>query len=174
VNAEQALYGAYFVKLNYGIDYAPSGSEQLRDDQRGARLWTRVIASQPCIRWIRWDRNHDAAMRIDSEAPGRQAQSRKRHLSHGLLRVTATSDRHRQPVAASKRAPKLSIPTTLQPSCSRCWTQDDTQRHLAGLDEPPKRDEQLAGQCYDHGLAFLASGDARLIPLYQSAVPLVD
>jgi hypothetical protein len=38
VNAEQALYGVYFVKLNYGIDYAPSGSEQLRDDQRGARL----------------------------------------------------------------------------------------------------------------------------------------
>jgi hypothetical protein len=38
VNAEQALYGVYFVKLNYGIHYAPSGSEQLRDDQRGARL----------------------------------------------------------------------------------------------------------------------------------------
>jgi hypothetical protein len=36
-------------------------------------------------------------MRIGGEAPGRRAQSRNRCQHHGLLRVTATSDRHRIP-----------------------------------------------------------------------------
>jgi len=48
--------------------------------------------------------DHDAAMRIGSEAPGRQAQSRERRLSHGLLRVTATSDRHRRPVTIKQQS----------------------------------------------------------------------
>lgn len=39
--------------------------------------------------------DHDAVMRIGGEAPGRRAHSRKRCQHHGLLRVTATSDRHR-------------------------------------------------------------------------------
>jgi hypothetical protein len=44
-------------------------------------------------------------MRIGGEAPGRRAQSRNRCQHHGLLRVTATSDRHR-------------IPTVFCSSCS--------------------------------------------------------
>src|SRR6476469_6029495 len=36
-------------------------------------------------------------MRIGGEAPGRRAHSRKRYRHHGLLRVTATSDRQRRP-----------------------------------------------------------------------------
>src|SRR3954449_13006033 len=41
--------------------------------------------------------DHDAVMRIGGEAPGRRAHSRKRCRHHGLLRVTATSDRQRRP-----------------------------------------------------------------------------
>ena len=58
-----------------------------------------VIAPQPCIRSVHEDRNHDAVMRIGGEAPGWRAQSRNRYQRHGLLRVTATSDRHRQFIA---------------------------------------------------------------------------
>ena len=43
------------------------------------------------------DLNHDAVMRIGGEAPGRRTHSRNRCQHHGLLRVTATSDRHRIP-----------------------------------------------------------------------------
>jgi hypothetical protein len=52
--------------------------------------------------------------------------------------------------------------------------QDDTLWYIARGDEPPQRDEQLAGECYDHGLALLAGGDARLIPPCQGTVLLVD
>src|SRR3954471_21445738 len=41
--------------------------------------------------------DHDAVMRISGEAPGRRAHSRKRCRHHGLLRVTANSDRQRRP-----------------------------------------------------------------------------
>src|SRR6266511_609764 len=59
-----------------------------------------TIAPQPCIRcgmieksWLLEHPNHDAAMRIGGEAPRRRAHSLPRHGSHGLGRVTATSDR---------------------------------------------------------------------------------
>ena len=41
--------------------------------------------------------DHDAVMRIGGEAPRRRTHSRNRCQHHGLLRVTATSDRHRMP-----------------------------------------------------------------------------
>ena len=33
-----------------------------------------------------WDPDHDAAMRIDGEAPGRQSHSQERHRSQGVVR----------------------------------------------------------------------------------------
>ena len=39
--------------------------------------------------------DHDAVMRIGGEAPRRRTHSRNRCQHHGLLRVTATSDRYR-------------------------------------------------------------------------------
>jgi hypothetical protein len=53
---------------------------------RGARFRTRSIAPQPCIRSITQsgDLNHDAPMRIGSEAPRRRTHSAQRHDSHGL------------------------------------------------------------------------------------------
>ena len=52
------------------------------------------------------DPDHDAAMRIDGEAPGRQSHSQKRHRSQGSRRVTAASDRHRRFVMRGRPAPK--------------------------------------------------------------------
>src|SRR5205809_725539 len=57
---------------------------------------------------------------------------------------------------------------------ARCRTQDDALRYRSGRDEAPERDEQLAGQRYDHGLAPLACLGGRPIPLHQGAVLLVD
>ena len=51
---------------------------RLRANPRGVRHRARVIAPQPCIRWASWGPNHDAAMRISGEAPGRRVQSKQR------------------------------------------------------------------------------------------------
>ena len=92
--------------LNVGIVFLPVSSSSrwrqpsrglVHDVPRGARPLARIIAPQACIRWTRGDPDHDAAMRIGGEAPGRRAHSSTRHESHRKARVTATSDRHRQP-----------------------------------------------------------------------------
>ena len=55
--------------------------------------------------------DHDAVMRIGGEAPGRRAHSRKRCRHHGLLRVTAPSDRQRRPTMSySSGLQNLSCP----------------------------------------------------------------
>src|SRR3712207_4211445 len=54
-----------------------------------------VVAPRACMRWVWRDPNHDAAMRIGGEAPGRRAHSAPRLAGHAYARVTATSDRHR-------------------------------------------------------------------------------
>ena len=61
-----------------------------------------------------WGPDHDAVMRIGGKAPRRRTHSRNRCQHHGLLRVTATSDRHR-------------MPTKFSESC------DVLDRHPAGL-----------------------------------------
>ena len=92
--------------LNVGMVFLPVSSSSrwrqpsrglVHDVPRGARPLARIIAPQACIRWTRGDPDHDAAMRIGGEAPGRRAHSSTRHESHRKARVTATSDRHRQP-----------------------------------------------------------------------------
>ena len=57
------------------------------------------FAPQPCIRWAE-DPNHDAVLRIGSEAPRRRTHS----AHYGIEAVVssrdpATSNRHRRPVA---------------------------------------------------------------------------
>ena len=76
------------------------------DLPRGARHRARNLAPQACIRWIR-DPDHDAAMRIGGEAPGRRPILSERPGSHPLLRDTATSDRHRRPSREARRTPNL-------------------------------------------------------------------
>jgi IS1 family transposase len=55
-----------------------SVGRRLRANPRGARHRARVIAPRACIRWAAWGPNHDAAMRISGEAPGRRVQSKQR------------------------------------------------------------------------------------------------
>ena len=51
--------------------------------------------------------NHDAAMRIGSEAPKRRTHSSIRHKSQGTCRDSATSNRHRRLVTSGRTRPKL-------------------------------------------------------------------
>ena len=66
---------------------------------RGARLVGARIAPHACIRWVSYDPNHDAVMRIGSEAPRRRTHSLPRHQSHADVRDPATSNCHRRPIA---------------------------------------------------------------------------
>ena len=68
--------------LNVGIVFFPVSSSSrwrqpsrglVHDVPRGARPLARIIAPQACIRRTRRDPDHDAAMRIGGEAPGRRA-----------------------------------------------------------------------------------------------------
>src|SRR3954462_10431278 len=55
-----------------------SVGRRLQTNPRGVRHRARVIAPRACIRWASWGPNHDAAMRISGEAPGRRVQSEQR------------------------------------------------------------------------------------------------
>src|SRR6266536_495047 len=81
-----------------------------------------------------WGPDHDAVMRIGGEAPRRRTHSRNRCQHHGLLRVTATSDRHRMPTkfcssgaeslsCLSTPLTRLATPRQLEP---RQWLPDAT------------------------------------------------
>ena len=135
--------------LNVGIEFLPvSSSSRWRqpsrglahDVPRGARPLARIIAPQACIRWTRGDPDHDAAMRIGGEAPGRRAHSSMRHESHRKARVTATSDRHRQPAGEPWAGRETVSGAPLRPSpltppdagrhrpASRRWSPNATAR----------------------------------------------
>src|SRR5262245_1580172 len=55
----------------------------------------RLYAPQPCIRQVLPDPDHDAVIRIGSEAPGGGPILESGVERHGLLRVATTSDRDR-------------------------------------------------------------------------------
>ena len=135
--------------LNVGIVFLPvSSSSRWRqpsrglahDVPRGARPLARIIAPQACIRRTRGDPDHDAAMRIGGEAPGRRAHSSTRHESHRKARVTATSDRHRQPAGEPWAGRETVSGVPLRPSpltppdggrhrpASRRWSPNATAR----------------------------------------------
>ena len=92
------------------------------DDLRRALLRARPSRHNLVFGRVDGTRNHDAVMRIDSEAPGRRAHSLPRHGSHGLRRVTATSDRHarrgRSLPAAGKQT-KVSVGALMGPAAGR-------------------------------------------------------
>src|SRR5438445_1662112 len=92
-------------------------------------------------------------------------------ISHGVHRVSATSNRHRRPVTSGRAGPKL-----LGAFCvlrSLCGTQNDAVRHHAVPHESPQGDQKLARQGHDHGLASAAGVlGAGSEPLRQGAVLL--
>src|SRR5262249_31913594 len=52
------------------------------------------------------DPNHDAVMRIGSEAPRRRTHSFGRHQSHADARDPRATDRHRRPVTSARTGPE--------------------------------------------------------------------
>ena len=114
---------------------AAIGERALRLDANGA--WT-VPTAREALR--RLDPFMDAAMRIGGEAPGRRAHSSMRHESHRKARVTATSDRHRQPAGEPWAGRETVSGAPLRPSpltppdagrhrpASRRWSPNATAR----------------------------------------------
>ena len=119
------------------------------------------------------DPNHDAVMRIGSEAPKRRTQSSSRHESQGAL----PGFRHLEPSSAShhKRTDKaepVGVPINILRSL--CRTQNDAVWYDTLPNEPPQGDQKLARQGHDHGLSSTASVlGARSKPLRQGAGLLV-
>ena len=92
-------------------------------------------------------------------------------ISHGVHRVTATSNRHWRPVTSGQTGPKLL--GAFYVLLSLCGTQNDAVRHHALPHEPPQGDQKLARQGHDHGLASAAGVlGAGSEPLCQGAVLL--
>ena len=92
-------------------------------------------------------------------------------ISHGVHRVTATSNRHRRPITSGRAGPKLLGAFFVLRSL--CGTQNDAVRHHALPHEPPQGDQKLARQGHDHGLASAAGVfGAGSKPLRQGAVLL--
>jgi len=92
-------------------------------------------------------------------------------ISHGVHRVTATSNRHWRPVTSGQAGPKLL--GAFYVLLSLCRTQNDAVWHHALPHEPPQGDQKLARQGHDHGLASAAgvlSADSK--PLRQGTVLL--
>ena len=117
--------------------------------------------------------NHDAAMRIGGGLRGGRSILQDRpKIEKGQVRVriTTTSDRHRQLVVRNERRNSLLL--LFLPSIWR-RTQDNALRHFASREEPPQRNEQFAGERNNHGLALLAFRDARAEPLCESTVLLM-
>jgi hypothetical protein len=65
-------------------------------------------------------------------------------ISHGVHRVTATSNRHRRPVTSGRTGPKLSGAFSNLRSLRRA--QNDAVRYYALSHEPPQGDQKLARQ----------------------------
>jgi hypothetical protein len=84
-----------------GFEHAGTlGRVGMTRSRRSSRVVHVGIAPHPSIRWDPEDPDHDAVMRIGSEAPKRRAHSLGRHESHSHARDTATSNRHRRPVTS--------------------------------------------------------------------------
>src|SRR5215208_2790606 len=81
--------------------------------------------------------DHDAAMRIGGEAPGRRVQSEQRLEGQPFVRRTATSDHPRQLTTGTPMSAEAFTSWTPRAHRSRCRAQDDTLRRLAGGHKAP-------------------------------------
>ena len=85
------------------------------------------------------DPNHDAVMRIGSEAPKRRTHSSSRRESQGASRVSATSNRHRRPVTNVRTGRNCRGAFSVLRSL--CRTQNHAIRDNALPHEPPQGDQ---------------------------------
>ncbi len=91
----QAFIAVLHSDASFGPAWPDDGGEC--GGRRGARQWRRGSSRRALVCGGSHDPNHDAAMRIGGEAPGRRAHSAPRLGGHASARVAATSDRHRPP-----------------------------------------------------------------------------
>src|SRR4051812_5249149 len=147
---------------------------RLRANPRGVRHRARVIAPRACIRWAAWGPNHDAAMRIGGEAPGRRVQSEQRLWGHSLVRRPATSDHGRQLTTRTPLSAEAFTSPTAGGSRARGRARDDARRRLAGGHHAPQRNQELAREGHDQGLARATTGvrGTGPIPLRQRTLLL--
>jgi hypothetical protein len=89
----QAFIAVLHSDASFGPAWPDDGGEC--GGRRGARQWRRGSSRRELVCGGSHDPNHDAAMRIGGEAPGRRAHSAPRLGGHASARVAATSDRHR-------------------------------------------------------------------------------
>src|SRR5829696_5297248 len=87
--------------------------------------------------------DHDAAMRISGEAPGRRVQSKQRLSGHSFIRRTATSDHPRQLTTGTPMSAEAFMSWTAGARRSRYRAQDDPLRRLAGRYEAPQGNQEL-------------------------------
>jgi hypothetical protein len=104
---------------------------------------------------------HRYAHRAAKRLGGGANLVRRTHLSHGPVRLTTTS-RYRRLVAIKRARAFETLPIR-----RFSIRQDNDIRHFTQRDKPPQCNEQFAGQCHDHGLAFLPSRDAGFKPLHR-------
>src|SRR3954463_13290700 len=165
-----SLYGACCVKLY--IDLV-SLSWAGRDDLRGAR--DRAPPSRRNLVFGRAarDLDHDARMRIGSEAPRGGPI-----LTRGSKAIAWVGIPPPRTVLGSlprwrERAAKRKLLVDARRSSGH-WAQGDPLRGLAGGHQTPQRDQQLSREGDDHGFARAAAGVCRAgpIPLRQRALLL--
>src|SRR5215475_12893157 len=123
------------------------------DDQRGARLRARINRATTLY-------SVDPRTRTMMQPCASAAKLRGGGpilcygvISHGVHRVTATSNRHRRSITGPT-GPKLSGAFSNLRSLRRA--QNDSVRHYSLSHEPPQGDQKLARQGHDHGLARAA------------------
>ena len=116
------------------------------------------------------DPNHDAVMRIGSEAPKRRTHSSIRRVSQGACRDSATSNVIGIPSQAYGQG--RNYRDAFNVLRLLCRTHNDAVRD--NTHEPPQGDQKLACQGHDHGLSSTASVlGAGSKPFRQGAVLLV-
>ena len=108
------------------------------DDQRGSPLSGAIQSRRNLVFGRSKDPNHDAVMRIGSEAPKRRTHSSIRHESQGASRDSATSNRYRRPVTSGQGRNCRGAFSVLR---SLCRTQNDAVRDNALPHEPPQGDQ---------------------------------
>ena len=120
----------------------------------GARLWRTNNRAATLYSVGRNDPDHDAVLRIGSEAPRRRAHSAQRHESHGFRGTPPPRTVIGDPARGADE-PKSSgyWRRIIKSACSSRWAHGDPLRNHALAHQPPQRDQQLAGQCHNHGLA---------------------
>jgi hypothetical protein len=109
------------------------------DDQRRARFRGAVQSRHNLVSGRSKDPNHDAVMRIGSEAPKRRTHSSIRRESQGASRDSATSNRDRRP-ATSVRTSR-NCRGAFSALRSLCRTQNNAIRDNALPHEPPQGDQ---------------------------------